>query len=1792
MIEQHQKFSYGKIICKRCLWLLWLAPALLMAVEAQAQIVLTKMWQDGEYWKPETYGTHYCPTKNVCPDPDPKKKYYAADFYYTSRNRPDLLRNYEEGLQGKNILAPRSGKVFIHLLDITSTESDRVINVERIDANRVIQGTDSIPDNSFVMKDRNGDDRKIDLELVIDEPEFRILLAHLQISSRYFSGAVPQKIRNAISAFLDPQKKSSIAIDTGQNVNIGEVVGTVNWWGIARLYHLHLNVFRGRGYSEASPALGNAIDLSDATQVNLETRPIFAITAPTLEATRDGVYQHPAMPRRRLMPNETVVVATRWDNASSVRARDSAGGSILTQVNEGTIGQILAGPTVAKIVDGNTWHVWYQVRFPNINITGWVAAEYIDTAQSTPTYTYSLSQGLNLISFPFAPKPARFSELFAQLGSDLFPFVFFIKDDGVPDYRRAQDMFAEPKKGYFLYLQNPRTITISGAPVDKGITLRQGLNLIGVTEQITPTSNSNIYPEAFFLEGGSPRSVRLFENGLRPGVGYFVLSQMNGTVLIPGSASASFTGDRFRITEASATTLWRGRRNDNIEATLTSDDFVAEFKIEQPGAATPPTPVILKFGVKPGATDGFDAGLDQPRALPFPGQLAGFFDESFHLSESYKSSGGSKEWPIVAISQSPGFGQSDNLNPVRLSWTIPSGGSIPANARFELLDANRNVVIANMRSTTSASFNVSTPGTQKQYIVRMIIEGAPSDTTPPTVTIISPTVNPTYDASSSPLTLSGTASDNVGVTQVTWANNRGGNGTASGTTNWTANGIALQGGTNLLTITARDAAGNIGTATLTVTYTPPPETFTEMSFPLMGVNNSSAVWGDYDNDGDLDILLTGQTNTGQRIAKIYRNDGGGVFTDVQAALTSVFETGEGSSAWGDYDNDGDLDILLTGSGSGDTPVTKIYRNDNGNFVDINASLTSIRSSSVAWGDYDNDGDLDILLAGATGGGSVSKIYRNDGSGEFTDINASLPGVADGCVSWADYDGDGDLDILLTGSSNSAPISKIYRNDGSGVFSDTNAPLPGVVGSAAWGDYDSDGDSDILLAGMSSTGAIAGIYRNDNGVFMHIPASLRVAEFSSVAWGDYDNDGDLDILLTGASYSPSGPIAKVYRNDGGSFVDVSAPLIGVARGSVVWGDYDNDGDLDILLSGDAGANYISKIYRNNIGMANAVPSTPTGLATTVMGNSVTFTWNKSSDTQTAQNALTYNVRIGTSPSAAQKLSPMADTTTGYRKVPRPGNTGHKNSWTIKNLPNGAYYWSVQAIDNAFAGSTFAAEQTFVIQPSPASIQVTVQTNPSGRSFTVDGTSYTTAQTFTWPSGSTHTISATSPQSEGVGTQYVWDNWSDGGVISHTISPTSNTTYTANFVTQHYLTMSAGAGGAISPSSDWYNSGQSVTITAAPNSGYSFSGWSGSGAGSYTGTGNPATVTMNGPITEMANFALSDFSISASPQTRTVIAGNSTTYTVTTATASGNAQTVSLSVSGLPSGATASFSPSQMPSGSSSTLTITTNSSTPSGNYKLTITGSGSTSRSAEVNLIANKPVACVSAASYSASGIAAEAIIAAFGSSLATATLAASTSPLPTALAGTTVRIKDSAGTERPALLFFVSPTQVNFLVPPGTAPGSATVTITSGDGSVSGETAQIAAVAPGLFAANANGQGVAAAVVLRAKADGSQTYEPVTRFDPAQNRFVAAPIDLGPPTDQVFLILYGTGIRHRGSISTATSQIGGADAQVLYAGAQGGFVGLDQVNLRVPRSLIGRGEVDITLTVDGKIANTVKASIK
>lgn len=233
---------------------------------------------------------------------------------------------------------------------------------------------------------------------------------------------------------------------------------------------------------------------------------------------------------------------------------------------------------------------------------------------------------------------------------------------------------------------------------------------------------------------------------------------------------------------------------------------------------------------------------------------------------------------------------------------------------------------------------------------------------------------------------------------------------------------------------------------------------------------------------------------------------------------------------------------------------------------------------------------------------------------------------------------------------------------------------------------------------------------------------------------------------------------------------------------------------------------------------------------------------------------------------------------------------------------------------------------------------------------------------------------------------------------------------------------------------------------------------------------------------------------------------------------------------------------------------------------------------------------VSGASFSNHDNAQESIVSVFGANLATTTQGANSTPLPTSLAGTRVLVRDSLGNEQAAPLFFVSPTQINYQIPPNTATGLATVTINNNGTITARGTIQVVAVAPGIFAAATSGKGLAAAEIVRIKANGQQSTEPVARWDATQTKFVAVPIDFG--ADEIVLVLYASGVRFRSNLKNIVATVGGVPMNVEYAGNQNQYVGLDQINIRLARSLIGRGEVEVNLTIDGRAANAVRVAIK
>ncbi len=238
-------------------------------------------------------------------------------------------------------------------------------------------------------------------------------------------------------------------------------------------------------------------------------------------------------------------------------------------------------------------------------------------------------------------------------------------------------------------------------------------------------------------------------------------------------------------------------------------------------------------------------------------------------------------------------------------------------------------------------------------------------------------------------------------------------------------------------------------------------------------------------------------------------------------------------------------------------------------------------------------------------------------------------------------------------------------------------------------------------------------------------------------------------------------------------------------------------------------------------------------------------------------------------------------------------------------------------------------------------------------------------------------------------------------------------------------------------------------------------------------------------------------------------------------------------------------------------------------------------------------ATVSAASYIANAdVARDSIASVFGVSLATATAPAPAGlSLPTTLAGTTVMVRDSQNVERAAPLFFVGPGQINYQIPPGTADGTANVIVRNSLGETSSGTIRVGAVAPGLFTGNANGSGASVGFAIRV-VGAQQTRESLFAINGTTNLAVTRAINFNPASESLFFELYGTGLRNRTSQSNVSCEIGGVTIPVEYASDAPGFIGLDQINIRIPNSLDNRGEVDLVIVADGKRSQIVRVNIQ
>ncbi len=396
-----------------------------------------------------------------------------------------------------------------------------------------------------------------------------------------------------------------------------------------------------------------------------------------------------------------------------------------------------------------------------------------------------------------------------------------------------------------------------------------------------------------------------------------------------------------------------------------------------------------------------------------------------------------------------------------------------------------------------------------------------------------------------------------------------------------------------------------------------PVTFTDIA-PQLGVaalsRGRGSAWGDYNGDGHVDLFTVGIKDPHH----LYRNNGDGTFTDVTAAVGLIDLQGGWASLFFDYDSDGDLDLFVTRDAWRGVAPNSLYRhNGDGTFTDVavQAGVAGQADSFTATlGDVDNDGHTDIYVANGVSqaNGAANALYHNNGDGTFTNI-ALQAGVAQHGRSigsaFGDYDNDGWLDLFVV---NMAGPNALYHNNGDGTFSEVtaqagiNAPHDGFVGF--FFDYNNDGWLDLFATGWTQSmqevlqSALSGrpsqentrlalYHNNGDGTFTdvtHRAGLARTYGAMAAQFGDIDNDGLADIYLgTGAppldTYEPN----VLLRNTGkGTFVDITASAgvgnLGKGHGAT-FADYDGDGDLDLYapiggaMFGDRQPN---SFYRNN------------------------------------------------------------------------------------------------------------------------------------------------------------------------------------------------------------------------------------------------------------------------------------------------------------------------------------------------------------------------------------------------------------------------------------------------------------------------------------------------------------------------------------------------------------------------------------------------------------------------------------
>ncbi|WP_196894488.1 T9SS type A sorting domain-containing protein [Aureivirga marina] len=393
--------------------------------------------------------------------------------------------------------------------------------------------------------------------------------------------------------------------------------------------------------------------------------------------------------------------------------------------------------------------------------------------------------------------------------------------------------------------------------------------------------------------------------------------------------------------------------------------------------------------------------------------------------------------------------------------------------------------------------------------------------------------------------------------------------------------------------------------------TPTPIILEEMASGIVDVSQGLITSGDIDGDGDIDLFVAGRLANETTVSKIYKNNGVGTFTEDTSNNIPAFR--RGTADFGDVDGDNDLDLVVSGISNG-ILTAKLYLNDGaGTFSEAatQPEFVNVFEGSTELVDIDGDNDLDIVLTGKYNqfaNTNFTGLYRNNGSGEFTLIeNTNLPNVGFGEIAFLDVDGDNDMDAVISGETNqdlngaTIKVTKLYKNNGSEVFTEAESWEGMFRSNISVGDIDNDNDLDVIVFGYVPSAYLSKtIVLKNNGTGTLVEdeqAHVVNASRGDSALKDFDNDGDLDLIITGyASTGNSSNITftKLYANIDGKFYYVSSSILNeVNTSKLVVEDIDGNGLNDLIIVGSTYANSVTTpytdVYKNITDVETAIPN---------------------------------------------------------------------------------------------------------------------------------------------------------------------------------------------------------------------------------------------------------------------------------------------------------------------------------------------------------------------------------------------------------------------------------------------------------------------------------------------------------------------------------------------------------------------------------------------------------------------------